>query len=481
MNEDALAFDLIIVGAGSGNSILDDRFDGLSVALIDDGEHFGGTCLNAGCIPTKMFVHVADLAVAGADRERFGLTDVTPGAEWLRIRDRIFGRTDSISESGLEYRRFGSANVTLFRETFRFVAPTELVGASGVRIRGSRIVIAAGSRPRPLPVAVASAAAGGIHDSDSIMRIDRLPSSLLIVGGGYVACEFAHVFDALGVAVTQVIRGSRLLASADDSVSERFTGLAAESWDLVTESSVHAIDRTEDGVRVALDSGAVLSVDAVLVAIGRVPNTDTLGAADVGFDLADHGLLAVDEYQHVLSGGRPLSSVFALGDVCSAAQLKHVANAQARAVQHNLLHAESPVRADPGPIPAAIFSRPQVASFGVTERDARATGRDPVVVVQNYGDTAWGWALEDTTSFCKLVVDARTGQLLGAHILGPDASILLQPLIQAASSGTSVRGLARGQYWPHPAATEIVENALLKAEAALVERGASAANEGAPE
>jgi mycothione reductase len=217
-----------------------------------------------------------------------------------------------------------------------------------------------------------------------------------------------------------------------------------------------------------------MPVEAVLVAIGRVPNTDTLAAASVGFDLHKDGRLVVDPQQRVYGGGRPVPGVFALGDVNSAWQLKHVANHEARIVQHNISHPDALIGGDPGPVPSAIFSDPEVAHFGLTEAQARQRAErgdgDYVTATQDYGGTAYGWGWEDTTSFCKLVVAADSAQLLGAHIIGPEASILIQPLILAASLEIGVRGLARSQYWPHPAATEVVENALLKAEEALQAR-----------
>jgi mycothione reductase len=177
----------------------------------------------------------------------------------------------------------------------------------------------------------------------------------------------------------------------------------------------------------------------------------------------------VDAQQRVLAGGAPVPGVFALGDISADHQLKHVANHQARVVQHNLLHPDDLIGGAPGPVPQAVFSRPQIGSFGLTEAEAREAG--PVVTVeQPYSSTAWGWALEDTTSFCKLVVDPRDGgTLLGAHIIGSDSAALIQPLLMAASLGHRVTGLARAQYWPHPAVTEIVENALLAAESAVAD------------
>ena len=458
----ALDFDLIIIGGGSGNSIISRELSHLSIALIDDGEHFGGTCLNAGCIPTKMFVHVADVAADALHAGGLGLRVPTAHAEWAKIRDRVFGRIDPLSEAGFRNRDVKIPNVTVFRETVRFVDRHELVGASGVRLRAPRIVIAAGSRPRPLPAAH-GLRNPAIHDSDSIMRIDALPDSMLIVGGGAVAAEFAHVFSAFGVAVTQVVRADRVLDRLDAEVAEHFTELARTRWTVITGAAVTSID---DDLVVSLDTGETFRPQLVLSAIGRIPNSDTLNLDAVGFDLHPDGRLAVDSEQRALSGGVPVEGVYGLGDVSSEWQLKHVANHEARIVQHNLLHPDSLIGGDPGPVPAAIFSSPQVAYFGLTAAEAP----DAIVTSRAYGSTAWGWALEDSTSFCTLVVDGETGLILGAHIIGPEASILIQTLVFAASRGIPVQGLARSMYWPHPAASEIVENALLDAEKELAAR-----------
>lgn len=471
-------FDVIVIGAGSGNTLIGPELAEKRVALIDDGQWFGGTCLNAGCIPTKMLVRVADIAAWADDADRLGLS-ATTNVDWPSVRERVFGRTDSISAGGLQYRVEDCPNVTVLRESVGFEDRHTIVSASGQRLHAPTIVIAAGSRPRALPAAYDPDPA--IHDSDSIMRVDTLPASLVIVGGGSVAVEFAHVFSAFGVDVTLVTRSARLLGSLDADVSARFTRLADRRWRHVPKQTVTAIARHGERLALTLSSGDSIDAEAVLVAVGRVPNTDTLAAASVGFDLHDDGRLVVDPQQRVYADGAPVPGVFALGDVSSAWQLKHVANHEARLVQHNISHPHDLIGGDPGPVPSAIFSDPEVATFGLTEDAARERAERGeggyVAVTQDYGGTAYGWGWEDSTSFCKLVVDVDTGRLLGAHIIGPEASILLQPLLLAASLGIAVPGLARGQYWPHPAATEVVENALLKAEEALAAHAGSNAEE----
>jgi mycothione reductase len=172
--------------------------------------------------------------------------------------------------------------------------------------------------------------------------------------------------------------------------------------------------------------------------------------------LDDHGRVVVDEYQRTGVDG-----IWALGDVSSHWQLKHVANHEARIVAHNLAHPGDPIKADHRFVPAAVFADPQVASVGLTERDAVARGIPHVVATQQYGGIAAGWAREDTENFCKLIADPKTGLLLGGHIVGPEAATVIQPVIQAMSFGLSARDMARGQYWIHPALPELIENAVL--------------------
>jgi mycothione reductase len=200
-------FDLAIIGSGSGNSIVDERFSGLSVALVEKGV-FGGTCLNVGCIPTKMYVYPADLALAPEGSSRLGVDLVRQRVRWSDIRERIFGRIDPIAAGGREWRA-SNADVTLFGEAAHFVGPRRLdTGSSGV-ITADRFVLAAGSRVR-VP-AIAGLDSVPYETSDTVMRLPELPGSMVILGGGFVAAEFAHVFASFGTRVSVVNRSDRLL------------------------------------------------------------------------------------------------------------------------------------------------------------------------------------------------------------------------------------------------------------------------------
>lgn len=462
-------FDLIIIGGGSGNSIPSPELGGLRIAIIDDGERFGGTCLNVGCIPTKMFVRPAELAREARTGEHLGLRNVHVDVDWAAVRDRTFGQIDPISEGGERYRAEGEPNISLVRETVRFVDRHVLETASGRRLRGERIVIAAGSRPRELEAAPFG---DRIISNSEAMRLESCPERIVVIGGGAVGCEFAGIFSGFGAEVVQLVR-SAPLREIDPEVSATFVAVA--DWDIRSGVEITGVREAGAGLEVELDDGTALTTDLVLVAVGRIPNTDRLGTREIGLDHHDDGRLVVDEYQRVLADGEPVDGLWALGDVESRHQLKHVANQGARIVLQNLvaeLRSDGAEDADLvpntlGPVPLAVFTTPEVAAFGLNEQQALDAGHDVIAVRHDYQWTAWGWALDDTTSFCRLVVDRQAGTLLGAQIIGRDAAILLQPLVQAASFGQSVHGLARGQYWPHPAATEIVENALLRAAEAL--------------
>jgi len=349
----------------------------------------------------------------------------------------------------------------------RFTGRKTLVTDSGQSIEAGQIVIAAGSRA-VLPD-VPGIDLPQVHTSDTVMRLPDLPGRVLIVGGGFVAAEFAAVFASFGSQVIQINRSAPLLKSADALVSERFTAAAASRWDVRLGWTLAAVHEDGAGVRAVINGAEggqeTIEADVVLVATGRVPNSDTLDVQAAGYDLEPDGRVAVDACQRVLRNGEPADGVFALGDVSNPYQLKHVANHEARVVAHNLEHPEDLRSSDHRFVPSAVFTQPQIARVGLTEAEARQEaelkGFDVVTTVQEYGTTAYGWAMEDSTGFVKLVADRRSGQLLGAHIMGHEASLLIQPLIQALSFGLDVASMAGGQYWIHPALAEVVENALL--------------------
>ncbi|MEX0846735.1 MAG: mycothione reductase [Ilumatobacteraceae bacterium] len=450
-------YDLVILGAGSGNSIIGPALDDWKIAMVEEWV-FGGTCLNRGCIPTKMFVHAADTVLHVEHAARLGVDAHLDGVRWLDIRDRVFGRIDPIAAGGERYRTHDCPNVTVHAGRGRFIGERQLevVTPTGtVQIAGTQVVVAAGARP--LIPDIPGLVETGFHTSDDIMRIDEVPDHLIVLGGGFVACELAHVFGAFGADVTIVIRSEHLLRSEDHDISVAITDDFSKRFDVRRSAQVVRVERAGDRVLVYLGDGSTIVGSHILVATGRVPNSDTIDAAEGGIALHPDGRIQVEP-----TGATSVPGVWALGDISSPWMLKHVANHEARIVAHNLVSPGNLRQSDYRAVPHAVFTNPQIAAVGLTEAEAIAAGIDVMTTIHRYSDVAYGWALEDTESFCKLVADRASRCLVGAHIIGPHASSLIQQLVQGIRYGTSIDEMAFGQYYIHPALGEVVENALLR-------------------
>lgn len=457
--------DLAIIGSGSGNAIPDDRFADKTLAIFEEGV-YGGTCLNVGCIPTKMFVYASEVAEIATHGARLGVHSKVDSVDWPGIVERVFGRIDPLSQGGKEYRVDRCENITVYDSHVEFDGRDDdgryrLVTRDGDTVLADEVVLAAGSRA-VIPQIVADSGVTYYTNND-VMRLPELPERLIIVGSGYIAAEFAHVFGALGSHVSIIARGPGLLRKQDADISNRFTQVAREKWDVRLETTItEAEDLPDGGVRVGLSDGATLEADVLLIATGRQPNGDRLNLDSVGIELDDEGRVRCDQHGRTAARG-----VWTLGDVSSPYQLKHVANHEQRVVQANLLKGWDATDLDAFDhryVPAAVFTHPQIAAVGLTEDEAREAGHDIAVKVQAYGDVAYGWAMEDTTGFCKLIAERGTGRLLGAHLIGPQAPTVIQPVIQAMHFGQTAHELARGQYWIHPAMPEVLENAILGLE-----------------
>lgn len=464
-------FDLIILGTGSGNTIPTVAFKDKKIAIVERGT-FGGTCINVGCIPTKMFVYTADVAREFADSQRLSLTGELKNVDWQDIQRRIFAdRIDPIAEAGEEYRRgpktpnitFISGNATFTGERSLDVSLSDANSSpSTISLTADDIVVATGSRSF-IPDVIKDSGVRYRTNAD-IMRLEKLPESLTILGGGIIAAEFAHVFSALGTKVTVINRSPELLKNLDSTVVERFNKRAKEQWTNILGASFTDFRENADGsIVVTLDNGQEVVSDELLVALGRVPNSDELNVDAAGVETDDKGSIIVDDYARTTAPG-----VWALGDASNKFQLKHVANNEARVIQHNLLHPDDMKMLNHEFVPSGIFTFPQIATVGMTEAEARdyekETGHAITVKVQDYSDVAYGWAMEERDTFCKLIADAETGKLLGAHLMGPQATTLIQQLITVLVFDLDVRLVARNQYWPHPSLSEVVENALLGLE-----------------
>ena len=446
-------FDLIIVGSGSGNSIPEYLAD-WRIALVEKGT-FGGTCLNVGCIPSKMFVYPADVAESARHGGRLGVHASVNSVDWPAIRDRVFGRIDPIAAGGREYRATGSPNVELIQGTARFVGD-KTFDVDGRTITAPKVLVAVGARPS-IPD-IRGLVDVRYHTSNTIMRVDEFPRRLGIIGGGFIAVELGHAFSGLGSAVTMFNRSHVLLRKHDGETAQRFTESFAKRVELHLNEMPTSVSMNGDKIVLHTPNGDH-EVDELLVATGRRPNSDLVDveAGGLTLDPRDDGTVVVDATMATNVPG-----VWAVGDVANPYQLKHLANKEAEVAFWNLAHSDqSPRTVQYHAIPHAVFSDPQIASVGLTEEEANEQGIDFVVGRRDYGGTAYGWAMDDSQSFAKVMIERGTRRLVGAHIMGSQAASLIQPIIQAMQLGTEVDAVAKEVFYIHPALTEVVENALL--------------------
>lgn len=445
-------FDLIIIGTGSGNSVLTADFDDWKVAIVER-DVFGGTCLNRGCIPSKMFIYPSSIVENARHAGRLGVDIEIKGVRWAEIVDRVFGRIDPIAAGGEEWRK-SLDNIIVYNEDARFVGDKQVQVGNEV-ITADTIVLAAGARPYVPDIEGLDSVA--FHTSATIMRLPEPPDRLAIIGGGFIACELAHVFEAAGSHVTIVNRSNRLLRAHDDDVSHRFTEIYGRRFDLRLGHPPIGVAQDGDDIVIEIDGAEDVRCDTLLVATGRIPNGSQLEVDKTGVAIDAKGYVTVDEHMRTNVDG-----IWALGDICNPMQLKHTANAEQRAVSHNIINPDDLQTVHYSGTPAAVFAHPQVGVVGVTERELIEQGRPYVAHSQPYAATAYGWAMEDDEGFCKVIADPNTRLLLGAHIIGHEASLLIQQLVLGMRFGLTVDEMARGPLYIHPALSEVVEQALLE-------------------
>src|SRR5258708_17875370 len=364
------SYDLVIVGAGSGNMLPGEEFGSWRVAVVET-DRFGGTCLNRGCIPSKIFVYTADVSRTVQHAGRYGIKAKWGGADWPAIRDRVFGRIDPVHAKAVAYRR--KSGIDVISGEARFAGPKQLkVGDD--EISADRFVLATGSRP--LVPDVPGLAAVRYFTSDTVMRLDPLAQSTVVLGGSYIAAEMSHIFGSLGTKVTIVARGAQMLSQHDTDVRMQFTAAYADRFDLRLNSAVERLSLTRRGLRAEIltPSGAeTVEAELLLVATGRMPNSDRLDVEAAGIEVDAHGHVRTDgTYQTNVPG------IWALGDVANHFQLKHMANAEARLVRHNLLHPDRPWRTPFSVVPSAVFADPHSASVVATQQEQQSHQRHSI-------------------------------------------------------------------------------------------------------
>jgi glutathione reductase (NADPH) len=419
-------FDLFVVGAGSGGvraaRMAAQR--GARVAVADDAP-LGGTCVNLGCIPKKLYSHAAHYAESFEESHGFGWSGPAPVLDWSALKTN---RAREISRLNAVYDRLlTDAGAEVLRGRARVLGPNT-VEVGGVHHRTRRIIVATGGWPVVPPVPGAELAI----TSNQIFDLAQFPQHLVVVGGGYIACEFASIFRGLGAQVTQLYRGEQVLRGFDDDVRNFLAAeMRKKGVDLRTQADVARIDRAAGRLRVALVDGSSCAADQVLYATGRAPNTAGLGLAEAGVALAANGAVIVDEHFRSSADG-----IYALGDVIDRVHLTPVALAEAMTLVDHLYGAGQR-RMDYELIPTAVFTHPSVGTVGLSEQAARV--RFDAVRIFRSEFKALRHTLSGSTerTLMKLVVDATSDRVVGLHMVGSDAGETIQGFAVAMKAGAT--------------------------------------------
>ena len=459
-------FDFLVVGSGSGLDVANVAANqGQSVAIVEKGP-LGGTCLNRGCIPSKRLLYHADVLETIERADQFGI-DVS--VESVDFADIVREVNEEVSADAASIRNGlrSSPQHSLFEGEARFVdeKTLEISGGDddGTRLRAETILLAAGSRPAIPPI-------DGIESVDYLTSTDALqletpPDHLIVVGGGYIAAELGHFFSTFGSDVTIVGRRPHLLPETDEAVADFFTETYRNRLTVHTGHEVTAA--TEDNGTVTVearpyeygdDAGVVdgadpttVSGDELLVATGRVSNADTLNLDATSVETDDRGFIETDEFLQT-----DAEDIWALGDIVGEYLLKHNANHEARTAALNIF-GEDRQPVDYTAMPYAVFGSPEVAGVGATESELRTANRDYATNTDSYADTARGDAMK-TDGLVKVLIDPQ-GEILGCHIVGPEASTLIQEVVVAMRSGSGTVHDIRDAVHIHPALPEVVDKA----------------------
>ncbi|MEI2808015.1 glutathione-disulfide reductase [Albidovulum sp.] len=423
----AFDYDLFVIGGGSG---------GVRAARIAAGEHgarvalaeedrMGGTCVIRGCVPKKLMVFASSFRDGIAEARAYGWEVTAGGFDWPAFRARLDAELDRLEAAyrgGLE-----RAGVTVFDTRATLADAHSVRLASGRTVSAKHVLIATGGRP----FVPATAAAAGVLTSNDIFRLDALPASVLIVGGGFIACEFACILNGMGVKVTQVYRGEQILRGFDrearDHVAEH---MRAAGIDLRTGCDVARIEPVPGGSRVVATDGGEAVFGKVVYATGRQPNTEGLGLEAAGVKLGKRGEVMVDEWSQTA-----VPSVYAVGDVTDRINLTPVAIREGHAFADTVFGG-TPARADHGLVPSAVFTRPEFGTVGLTEEAARAAG--PIEVYSTaFRPMRSAFAGRPDRALMKLVVAADTRRVLGCHIVAPEAGEMIQLAAVAIRMGAT--------------------------------------------
>lgn len=439
-------YDVIVIGSGSGGEIVDAALsNGFSVAWVDKGP-LGGTCLNVGCIPSKMLIYPADRIVEIQEAEKLGIKAEIKDIDFQSIMKHMI---EPIIEShehmkkGLESSKIDNFNY--YQGVGHFISDYTLE-IKGGQIQGDKIFIGSGARPLIPPIK-------GIETvkyltNETVFDLKKRPNSLIIIGGGYIAVEFAHFFASMGTKVTVLQRGYRLIKNSEPEISELLKKQMEKRMNVFTNINVNEVKKQGDLVKVIgkiekTGENKEFIGEKILIATGRKSNADLLKVENTDVETDKRGYIKVNEFLETTK-----KNIWAFGDAIGKYMFKHVANEEAIVAWQNAIH-EQKTPMDYSAVPYAVFTYPQIAAVGLTEEEAKKK-YNILVGKARYSDVAKGEAMMEVEGFTKAIVNKEDNRILGFHIIGPYAPILIQEVVNAMALG------GKRIYWPrnaHPPCT----------------------------
>lgn len=435
-------YDLVVIGAGSGG-VRASRMSaqlGKKVAVIED-RYLGGTCVNVGCVPKKLFVYASEMAHTHELSAGFGVNYSRPEIDWPTLRDN---KTNEIERlNGIYGNLLDNAGVELINGRGKVVSPHE-VEVNGKVISAKTILLATGGWPTMPDVPGKEY----MISSNEVFYLEDFPQKVLCLGGGYISVEFAGIFNGLGADTTLLYRGEKILRGFDEDVRDFAQQEVAKTGvDIKLNLNIVSVVKTDSGLEVEFTDGSKDTFDVVFAAIGRTPNLEGLGAVENGVELNKNGTIKTNEFFQT-----SVPSIYALGDLIPGPQLTPVALAEAMVLVDNLYKGASRTL-DYDHVATAVFCQPNIGTVGLTEKEANDEGYDVSIYKSDFRPMKHTISGSDERTFMKLVVDKASDKVLGVHMVGPDAGEIIQGMAVALKAGAT-KAVFDSTIGIHPTAAE---------------------------
>ena len=447
-------YDVIVIGSGSGAIISGEAAShGLKVALVDRGPLIGGTCLNWGCIPSKMLIYPADRIVEIQEAKKLGIEAGIKSIDFSVLMERV-RKSRTGSQKHIRKGISQSENLDFYEGECHFIGDYT-IEVKGEEIKGEKIFIASGSRPFIPPIKGLDSI--NYLTNETVLELKKRPDSLIIVGGGYIAVEYGHFFAAMGTKVTILEMADRLLLAEEPELSNLLKKELSKRMGVYTDAEAIQVKGNGNTVAVLIrdrNTGREkeFAGQRIMIAVGRRSNADILKVENTGVETDKKGFIKVNEY---LETGK--KNIFAVGDANGQQMFTHVANREASLAAQNAFH-EAKLKIDYSAAPHAVYSHPQIASVGLTEENARKD-YDILVGRTKYLAIAKGEAMIEKEGFAKAIVEKDSEKILGFHIIGPYAPVVIQEVVNAMTSGGHTEEINGGIHI-HPALSELIPAAL---------------------